>query len=180
MLDQGEELGDNSIPVEVKVPSAGRNSSGNATGIAQGIQVTTLTLDDADAVAQLPNVSGHTYAGIIGQALASREETNKQVFLLGGDGRCAADRQEYRAYREEFLFGGRRSWYCADGGARRRSEKTFFGESPAVGQSITIKGSATVCPALLRNAARRGLSISMISRIFRFVPYRRKFSASTT
>lgn len=139
VLDQVKSFGDNSIQVEVKVPSAGRNSSGNATGIAQGIQVTTLTLDDADAVARLPNVSGY-YAGIIGQALASREETNKQVFLLG----ATADAPQID--KNIVLTEG--SFYSAadDRGIAQTVvlgagvKKTFFGESPAVGQSITIKG----------------------------------------
>ena len=139
VLDQIKSFGDNTIQVEVKVPSAGKNSSGNATGIAQGIQVTTLTLDDADAIARLPNVSGY-YAGIIGQALASRRETNKQIFLLG------ATENAPQIDRNIVLTEG--SFYSAadERGVAQTVvlgagvKKAFFGESEAVGESITIKG----------------------------------------
>ena len=139
VLNEIKSFGDNTIQVEVKVPSAGKNSSGNAAGIAQGIQVTTLTLDDAEAIARLPNVSGY-YAGIIGQALANWRETNKQIFLFG------ATENAPQIDRNIVLTEG--SFYSA---ADERGvaqvvvlgagvKKAFFGENRAVGESITIKG----------------------------------------
>lgn len=141
VLGQIESFGNNTIQVEVKVPSAGRNSSGNAGGIAQGIRVTTLTVDDAEAIARLSSVTGY-YAGEIGQALASFEETNKQIFLLGATaGAPLVDRAiklaEGSFYTEAEDRGVSQVVVLGSG-----VKETFFGENPAVGKTITLKNQS--------------------------------------
>lgn len=141
VLDQVESFGNNTIQIEVKVPSADRNSSGNAQGIAQGIQVTTLTKDDAEAIKKLPGVSGY-YAGIIGQALASYRETNKQVFLLGATAEAPRIDRNIRFSEGSFYT------EAEDRGASQvivlgsGVKEAFFGSSPAVGKSIRVKGGS--------------------------------------
>lgn len=138
VLDQVESFGNNTIQVEVKVPSAARNSSGNAEGIAQGIQVTTLIVDDAEAIKKLPNVSGY-YAGVIGQALATSRETNKQVFLFGASAGAPAVDRNLKLVEGSFYTD------AEDRGASQvvvlgsAAKQTFFGENPAVGKTLSIK-----------------------------------------
>jgi len=77
-----EAFGTDYINIEIKVPSTGKNSTANAAGIAQGVSITTLTLDDAEAIANLPNVRDY-YAGIVGQDIAAYGRENKTASLWG-------------------------------------------------------------------------------------------------
>ncbi len=76
---QIETFGADILQVEVKVPETGELSGSNAQGRTQ---VTTLTAEDADAIAKLANVRA-VYAGMIGQERAAYREKNKRVFLFG-------------------------------------------------------------------------------------------------
>lgn len=155
VLKQIESYGGNTIQIEVKVPSAEHVSSENAGGIAQGIQVTTLTVDDAEAIEKLSDVSGY-YAGIVGQALATYRDTNKQVFLLGAtSGAPNIDRG---------ISVAEGSFYtdAEDRGAAQvvvlgsEIKKVFFGESEAVGKSITIKGQSYRVSGVLEERGSTG------------------------
>lgn len=75
-------FGSDLIQIEIKVPNTGKTSTENAGGIAQGIQITTLTLDDEERIRRLPNVAA-TYAGLIGQERAAYGSVGKQVLLFG-------------------------------------------------------------------------------------------------
>ncbi|NUM25440.1 MAG: ABC transporter permease [Candidatus Buchananbacteria bacterium] len=82
VVGQVETFGTDAIQVEIKVPNTGKTSSENSAGIAQGIQITTLTIDDAKAIKKLPNVLNN-YTSIIGQEIVSYENENKQALLWG-------------------------------------------------------------------------------------------------
>ncbi|MAF14152.1 MAG: hypothetical protein CMI53_04660 [Parcubacteria group bacterium] len=82
VVKQVEGFGPDLIEVEIKVPSAGKTSSENAVGIATGIEITTLTINDQQAINKLPNIK-NSYAGSIGQQIVSFEDKNKQVLLFG-------------------------------------------------------------------------------------------------
>ncbi len=79
---QIESFGTDVVQVEVKVPSTKQMSSSNAGSLAGGTQITTFKLEDAEAVAKLPNIEAW-YAGQIGQKAASFEEKSKQILLWG-------------------------------------------------------------------------------------------------
>ena len=138
VLGQIEAFGNDTIQVEVKVPSASRNSSGNAEGIAQGIQVTTLTRDDAKAIGKLPNVSAW-YAGITDQALSSYRETNKRVLIFGASASApAVDRNiklEEGTFYSESDDAGLAPVVVLGHGVK----ESFFGSERAVGKTIRIK-----------------------------------------
>src|SRR3989338_11575936 len=51
-------FGTNFIEVEIKVPNTSQTSSENAGGLAQGISITTLSLDDKSDIETLPNITG--------------------------------------------------------------------------------------------------------------------------
>ncbi|MFA5029460.1 MAG: ABC transporter permease [Patescibacteria group bacterium] len=82
VLDQVESFGSDFIQVEVKVPSTGKNSFDNAAAMVQGIQVTTLKIEDAEAIKKLSNVKNY-YAGITGQEVISYLDTQKSVTFMG-------------------------------------------------------------------------------------------------
>ncbi len=82
VLGQLESFGSNVIQTEVKVPNTGRNSSANATGLAQGIQITTLKISDAEAIAKLPNIKEY-YAAVFGQSTISYQSQNQTVNFMG-------------------------------------------------------------------------------------------------
>ncbi|MBI4090853.1 MAG: ABC transporter permease [Candidatus Komeilibacteria bacterium] len=65
--EQLDQFGSNFVQVEVKIPNASQHSSSNATGIAQGISITTLSLDDKESIDALPNIN-ESYAAVLGQA----------------------------------------------------------------------------------------------------------------
>ncbi|MCL5794955.1 MAG: ABC transporter permease [Patescibacteria group bacterium] len=82
VLKEIEMYGNDTIQTEIKVPSTGRNSTDNATALASGVEVTTLTLEDEQAIRKLSNIK-NTYAGSIGQQLASYGSEKKQAMLYG-------------------------------------------------------------------------------------------------
>ncbi len=82
MLDQLESYGSSLIQIETKVPATGKNSGSNAMSQAQGVQITTLTLDDAKAIGKLPNISRY-YVMLIDQEIVSYLDQQKSVNILG-------------------------------------------------------------------------------------------------
>ncbi|MDD2766466.1 MAG: ABC transporter permease [Candidatus Moranbacteria bacterium] len=139
ILGQVESFGADLIQVEVKIPGTGTQSSGNATGRAQGTQITTLTVKDGEAIHKLPNVVA-VYAGTIGQERATAGSVEKRILLFG----TGAD--VVQVDRNAKLSSGRFFTEGEDASLSRvvvlgsETKKTFFGESEAVGQSITLKG----------------------------------------
>lgn len=79
VLGQVKTFGTDYIQVEPKVPSPERISGHMST---LSIQITTLKIEDAEAAAKLPNISD-VYAGSIGQAIVSFQDTSKRILLFG-------------------------------------------------------------------------------------------------
>ena len=82
LVDQIQTFGTDLIQTEIKVPNTGHVSTENAQGLAMGIQVTTLTLDDMAAIDKLPNIKA-SYATVLGQEIISFENENKQTLIWG-------------------------------------------------------------------------------------------------
>lgn len=80
VLGEIESFGTNIINTEVKVPSTARNSASSAMSMAQGVQITTLTDKDAEAVGKLPNIKNY-YGAVIGQDVVSYQEENKTTYF---------------------------------------------------------------------------------------------------
>lgn len=77
-----EAFGTDTIQVETSLPETEHVSSENASSMAMGVQITTLTEDDAEALAQLPNVVAYN-TGLLGQARAKYDDKKRYVTLLG-------------------------------------------------------------------------------------------------
>ena len=82
IFGQLETFGTNIIEVEVKVPNTSHTSSDNAMGMAMGISITTLKIDDAEKIAKHPNVLA-VYSGVMGQEQLSYLDANRQAMLFG-------------------------------------------------------------------------------------------------
>jgi len=82
IMDQVEVFGTDYIEVEVKVPSTKQTSTDNASGMAQGVSITTLKHEEALEIKEHPNIS-QVYSGVLGQQLVSYQNEN-QVGLLWG------------------------------------------------------------------------------------------------
>lgn len=139
ILGQVESFGTDVIQIEVKVPNTGKMSSENATGRAQGVQITTLKTADRDAIMRLPNVEA-AYAGTIGQERITLGNVGKRVLLFGagaetplvdGGTRVA----EGRFYTDEEDAGLARVIVLGSG-----VKETFFGEGNAVGEYVSLRG----------------------------------------
>ena len=74
-------FGDDWIDIEVKVPSAKKNSHENAMAFAAGVSVTTLSLGDERAIRQLDNVK-NTYAMITTQAVVSYQNEKERPMIF--------------------------------------------------------------------------------------------------
>jgi putative ABC transport system permease protein len=85
IMGQMESFGTDIVNTEVKVPTNNKvsnTSAAGATDLAQGVQITTLTLDDMLAVRKLPNVK-NSYATILGQEQISYGNELKKGFIIG-------------------------------------------------------------------------------------------------
>ncbi len=139
VLGQVESFGGNVIQIEVKVPSTGAMSSDNASSRGQGTQITTLIVDDKDAVKKLPNITS-AYAGTIGQERATHGSIGKRILLFGAshevplvDEKIVVE--EGRFYSEDEAGNGARVVVLGAG-----VKETFFGTGDAIGESITMRG----------------------------------------
>jgi putative ABC transport system permease protein len=142
VLGQIESFGTDIIETEIKVPSTKKGAAAetqSATAIVQGVQVTTLNLDDMAAVDKLPNVS-QSYAGIYGQEQVSYGSEQEKVILFGASanfididktgilsGRFYTDAEE-KSLDQVAVLGF-------------KMKEKLFGSSDAVGEYIKIRKS---------------------------------------
>ncbi|MEI9966775.1 MAG: ABC transporter permease [Candidatus Moraniibacteriota bacterium] len=136
---QVDTFGADVIQIEVKVPSTGKYSTANAGSQAQGVRITTLTLDDEEAIEKLPNIEA-AYGGSLGAARATLGSTGKQVLLFGTG--PDAPKVDLNLRLEQGRFFTREE---DEGQARvvvlgSETKETFFGDREAIGESITLKG----------------------------------------
>ncbi len=139
IVNMVQTFGTDLIQVEIKVPNTGKASTANSGGIAQGIQITTLTLADEKKIDKLPNILA-SYAGIIGQERATYGAIGKQVMLFGaGPNEMSVDTNaklaEGRFYAPEEDDSLARVIVLGYG-----IRQTFFGNQNAIGEDVTIRG----------------------------------------
>ncbi len=134
--------GSDMFEIEIKVPSTKSGTAGeqqSAAAIAQGVQPTSLTLEDFEDVLKLPNVIDG-YAGIIGQEQVSYGSEMKLAMILG-------QTSSYIEIDKSEVEHGR--WFTA---AEDRSlasvvvlgkeiKHDLFGDSDPIGKSIKVRKS---------------------------------------
>jgi len=166
ILGQVSSLGTDLIQVEVKIPGNGKQSSGNATGRVQGTQITTLTVKDSEAIHKLPNVIA-AYAGTIGQERAVYGSTEKRILLFGTGADVALVDRNPKLESGRFFTDGEDASLTRVVVLGSETKKTFFGESDAVGEYITLKGEKYHVIGVL---ASRGAVAFLNFDTFTYVP----------
>jgi putative ABC transport system permease protein len=168
VIGQVDNFGTDLIQIEVKVPSTGKMSSDNAFSRAQGTEITTLSVDDRDALRRLPSVKA-AYAGSIGQERAVVGSTGKRILLFGTGAEAPLVDGNIK------LASGRFFTEDEDRNAERvvvigsEIKTAFFGGRPAVGEHITLKGEKYRVVGVL---AERGAAGFIDLDTFTYVPIR--------
>ncbi len=80
VMGQVEVFGNDIVQIETKVPSS--KTVGGAMAMAQGVQITSLKLSDAEEIMKLSNIKNY-YALVIGQGVVSHLEQNKIANYMG-------------------------------------------------------------------------------------------------
>ena len=155
LVDQVSSFGSDIIQIEVKVPKVSKTSTQNASGQMGGMQITTLKLEDMEAVAKLSNV-GEWYAAIMNQQVISYENKNKQVIIMGTtasvtdvDKKTVVEKgimfseDDDKSLRQVVVLGS-------------QTKKDFFGESEAVGKELKIKGQTYRVIGVLKERGAAG------------------------
>ncbi len=166
VLGQVESFGTDLIQVEVKIPNTTAMSSDNSTGRAQGTQITTLTVKDGEAIAKLPNVQA-VYAGTIGQERATYGNTGKRISLFGTGADVAEVDGNLKLESGRFFTPEEDDSLAQVAILGSDTKDTFFGESEAVGQSITLKGEKYRVIGVL---AERGAVAFLNFDAFTYIP----------
>lgn len=141
VLGQVESFGTDIVQTEVKVPSnktgaAGDNESSSA--MAAGVQVTTLTIDDMEAVEKLPNI-GEGYGAVLSQEQASYGNEVRRASILGAsaayiDIDAGSKIAEGRFYSDEEDDSAANVIVIGQG-----IREKLFGESDALGKVVKIR-----------------------------------------
>jgi putative ABC transport system permease protein len=85
LVDEVQSFGTDIVETEIKVPTTKKGSAGetqSAMAVAEGVQVTTLTLKDMEDINKLSNVQD-SYATILAQEKISYGSEVRKAFLMG-------------------------------------------------------------------------------------------------
>ncbi len=136
ILGEFEAFGTDYVQIEIKVPSTGKNSVANAGSLASGVEITTLTLDDAKEIGKLPNIKEYG-AGTMGQDVISYQGENKIINYLAGTilipDIMGVEVEQGRLYTDEE---GEQLSKVAVLGSKVAEE--LFGNQDPVGQNVKI------------------------------------------
>lgn len=155
IIKQVESFGTDIIEIEVKVPKTSKTSTQNIGGIVGGAPITTFTLEDAEAIADIENI-GDWYGGIMSQQVVSYKDKNKQAFIMGvSAGVAEADKKAEiemgRMFNDEEENGLKQLVALGS-----EVKKTFFGDENAIGKTIKIKGKTFKVVGVMKERGMTG------------------------
>ncbi|NTV40827.1 MAG: FtsX-like permease family protein [Candidatus Moranbacteria bacterium] len=139
ILGQVNSFGTDIIQVETKVPATGKTSSANATGQAQGIQITTLKIADAEVLLKVPNVERAAPASI-GQEVASYQGQNKRAMIFGAGADYPFIDNANKLAEGNFYSQGDDNGLAQVVVIGSDIKNSLFGTEDALGKTIRIKG----------------------------------------
>ncbi len=129
-------FGDNWIEVEIKVPTSSKSETEQASALATGVAITTLTIDDMEEILKLPNIKD-AYAANIGQQVIKKGNERAQLLIYGVSASYTnidkSDIAEGRFFDEEENNGASKVVVL---GAKVRER--FFGEDEVIGKNLKI------------------------------------------
>ena len=136
VMAQVDSFGPDSIQVETKVPNNGKS---NARPSMTGIQITTLTVEDAESMKKIPNVA-EVYPASISQSLVSFEGVNKNILLMGAGSSAPNVDLGIKVKEGRFFSESENNDLAQVAVIGHDVVDSFFGNSPALGKDIRIKG----------------------------------------
>jgi putative ABC transport system permease protein len=139
ILGQISSYGSDMIQLETKVPSTGKTSAANATGQAQGIQITTLKIADGEAIKKIPNVANIS-PGTLGQEIASYQSETKRAMLFGVGADYPLIDPNTKVSEGSFYSEGDDNGLAQVAVIGPDVKNALFGSDDAIGKSIRIKG----------------------------------------
>lgn len=140
ILDQIESFGTDIIETEIKVPTSKKGSAAeqqSAVSLVQGVQITTLDLDDLEDIKKLKNVADG-YAAIMGQEQINYGNEIRKSFLMGASASYINIDKSEIEYGRFYTDAEDRSLAKVAVLGSKMKEK-LFGDSDPIGQSIKIK-----------------------------------------
>lgn len=139
ILGQFDSYGNDIIQIETKVPSTGKTSSANATGQAQGIQITSLKVSDGEQILKLPNVIGYS-AGTLGQEVASYKNENKRAMIYGNGAKLPEIDRGVKIAEGVFYSEAEDNSLSQVVVIGQDVKDVLFGDEDPIGKDIRIKG----------------------------------------
>ncbi len=136
ITSQLDAFGNNIIQIEPKVPSTSHVSSENAMAQAQGVQITTLTKEDGEAIGKLKNISNH-YAALIDQEIITYLNTNKVINIIGTEP-SFIDMDKSEIAQGRFFNKDEENDLSRVAVLGNKLAKTLFGNQDPVGQQVKI------------------------------------------
>lgn len=168
VVGQIESFGTDIIVTEIRVPS---NKTGNAketeSGVAmmQGVQVTTLTLDDMSDIDKLPNII-QSYGGLMTQEVVSyKNETHKAILLATNSNYIDIDKSEIAEGR--FFTDAEDKALAKEVVLGSGIKEKLFGESEALGKLIKVGKSKYRVIGIMK---KRGAVMTMNYDDYIYVP----------
>ncbi len=159
VLSQVEAYGADTIQVEIKVPSADHLSTSNAAGIAMGVQITTLTSDDARAIAKLPGVKVIT-EGLMGQGVVSARGESVTALIMGTSPAMPEVDTQFEIAQGAFFDIAHERAAARVAVLGSEVVEDLFGNAQAIGEKIKIKGQIfRVVGVLAERGAMLGMSL---------------------
>ena len=141
VVNQLDSFGANTIITEIKVPNNKKNivSQGAQSGAdtLQGVQITSLTLDDQEDILKLPNIQ-NSYAGIISQEKSSYKNESRKAMIFGTNASFIdIDKSEIQTGR--FFTENEDKSLSRVVVLGYKIKEKLFGESDAIGKQIKIR-----------------------------------------
>ncbi len=146
VLGQLDSFGTNIIQTEIKVPnnksgSAGDSESANA--LASGVQVTTLTIDDMEAVERLPNVA-RGYGAVLSQEQASYGNELRRAYIFGVSAPYISIDSGTTIDEGRFFTESEDSGAAAVAVLGSGIKEKLFGDSDAIGKTVRLRNERFV------------------------------------
>lgn len=171
VLGQVESFGTDTVYTEIKVPTNKTGSAGDSssnTALASGVQVTTLTNDDVEAISQLPNIE-QGYGAMLSQEQVSYGNELRRAFILGAGADyitidAGSTISEGRFFTESEDRGLATVAVIGEG-----MKEKLFGESDPLGKTIKLRNESFTVIGVM---APRGAVMFMNFDDYVYVPIR--------
>ncbi len=171
VLGQVESFGTDTVITEIKVPStktgaAGDNESGSAQ--ASGVQVTTLTVDDMEAIEKLPNIE-RGYAAVLSQEQASYGNELRRSSVLGASANYIEIDSGSKIATGRFFSEADDKSLATVAVIGQGMKEKLFGDSDAIGKTIKLRNERFTVIGVM---APRGAVMFMSFDDYIYVPIR--------